>query len=242
MGYFGKPSFYKEQQEQIRKLVAEDLLLLTLQYLPHLRPQSQQDDYWELVAIKLNELLLLKRIAERHEEGSQTTLEDVTTMNGPLVREIFENEMSKTTLFQRETHGPNAGLYYEIKPRDRKEYLAQELKRLQFYDVEIISDIAKGKLREVWENELQYRDATPKEQESTNENTGDEGVSDTEKQELRLRSSPIVERARAALREKVIESLTEQINQRDQKMDKLAGEVKKLLELNHALVAGGTGT
>lgn len=229
MGYFSK-SFYKQQQDQIREELGEELLELTLRYLPHLRPQKQQNDYWELIAIKLNETLALKRIEERHDAGPRQSLDEISTINGPRVKEIYEYEMKQyVPSFHPRPAGSNQAADIEIYvPRGRKKRIIHELKSLQNYDVEIITEISKGKLRESWEQHLEgdFEDT----QVSSEDGAQDENAKN--------QAGSLLEKARETLKEKLIESLMDQIALRDQKVDKLTREVKKLLDLNHALVGG----
>lgn len=227
MGYFGK-SFYKQQQDLIREELGEELLELTLKYLPHLQPQKQQNDYWELIAIKLNEHLALKRIEERRNENPQQSLDEIPTINGPRVKEIFEYEMKHTVLsIHAQPDKDSSSNFVVIVPRERKPRIVHELRALWNYDVELLAEKSKTKLRGSWDRYLEdeYREiessAAKKEEDESGKNT---------------QAELFVEKAREVLREKLIESLMGQISQRDKKIDKLSGEVKKLLDLNHALV------
>jgi hypothetical protein len=94
--------------------------------------------------------------------------------------------------------------------------------------VEIITEISKGKLRESWEQHLEgdFEDT----QVSSEDGAQDENAKN--------QAGSLLEKARETLKEKLIESLMDQIALRDQKVDKLTREVKKLLDLNHALVGG----
>ena len=228
MGYFSK-SFYKQQQDQIREELGEELLELTLRYLPHLRPQKQQNDYWELIAIKLNETLALKRIGERHDTGPRQSLDEISTINGPRVKEIYEYEMKQyVPSFHPRPAGSSQGADIAIYgPRGRKERIIHELKSLQNHDVEIITEISKNKLRESWEQHLEndFKDTQTSED-------------DEQDEEPKNKAGSLLEKARESLKEKLIESLMDQIALRDRKVDKLTREVKKLLDLNHALVGG----
>ena len=61
---------------------------------------------------------------------------------------------------------------------------------------------------------------------------------DEQDEEPKNKAGSLLEKARESLKEKLIESLMDQIALRDRKVDKLTREVKKLLDLNHALVGG----
>ena len=48
-------SFFKQEQERIESIIKEPLLEYVFQDLPHLQTtKEQQDDIWEMIAIKLN--------------------------------------------------------------------------------------------------------------------------------------------------------------------------------------------
>lgn len=88
----GDTSFYNKERKRVTEIIRLPLLEYVLQYLPHLQlTQKLQDDLWEMIAIKLNTHQF--KTSLQHSLGE--TMEELPTLNGIFIKEIFETIMEK---------------------------------------------------------------------------------------------------------------------------------------------------
>lgn len=95
----GKHSFFDLERKKIENFLKLPLLELVLEYLPHLQLTiQQQDDLWEMIAIKLNNHQFvesfLKSTNSKVKDPELILPDELPTLNGVFVKELFEKIMS----------------------------------------------------------------------------------------------------------------------------------------------------
>ncbi|CAN3357706.1 hypothetical protein DICA3_C13652 [Diutina catenulata] len=215
---FSRDSYFKKEQKRIQEEIGTALLELVLQFLPHLQPkQSDRDDMWELVAIKINN----QRISEVAQEsrGNVKQVEEIPQLNGLFVREIYE-KMLKTWTERYIRFIPHHGftkpddIRSELKTHD--DFLLLELYQLRGYGYEVMSNLAKEKFEA---NQRAQFDATYN-------GTSEPGES----------ASQMLARHKESSGDVKLEALQRQLEKAQDKLAQVEAENKRLLELNHELI------
>ncbi|EGW31777.1 uncharacterized protein SPAPADRAFT_62371 [Spathaspora passalidarum NRRL Y-27907] len=219
-------SFYEKEQEKIRALIKIPLLELVLQFLPHLQPsQRQRDDTWEVVAIQLGQ----QRFSEAvHEKKSMEEVEAIPELNGFYIREMYEQLFAnfkkemQFRLAMQTAAVPNSSAGSPMRtlsfnPQDRAEALLFTLYQMQYWDVEMMAKVSQEKLEKSFRRYLEQQE-----------------LGEKDKLEVPL---PVVHQYRKSVELKKNEILKEEISKKDKRLEQLAQENKRLLELNHDLLS-----
>ena len=81
-------SFFKQEQERIESIIKEPLLEYVLQDLPHLQTtKEQQDDIWEMIAIKLNTDQFQSKLTST--DNNNKEVDEIATLNGPYIKDVY---------------------------------------------------------------------------------------------------------------------------------------------------------
>lgn len=219
-----KKSYFKEQKKKVDELIRTPLLELVLIHLPHLQPnQRQQDDMWEVVAIKLNNTDFEERDAE---------LVEVPTFNGFSVKKAYEELMASFKNSVRDVnkdvalHSPGMTLNLQNPHIPVRELYTQrhnrilcELFFLSHYDVEVMANLAKERV------EAQHKAAFEK-------HFGGDDES----------GAPVaLDRLVASSEKDKIQRLESRLEEKSKRIEFLENEIRRLLDLNHELVANQSG-
>jgi len=203
-------SYYRNEKERLKKLIEEPLLELVLQHLPHLQiGKEQQDNTWEVIAIKINNQL----IKENFE-----AMNDVPTLNGLFVKDIYEGSMKEFKRgipFNYEQHGDIEMVRRGLT--SRKQHLLLEIFLLLSYDIEVMAKLAKEHYEEN-QRKIFKHNMSPETSEYNPENLLEKFQQNHENVKLQV--------------------IEEELEKRAKKIQQLADENKQLLELNHELLEG----
>lgn len=97
--FSGNKSFFDLERKKIEKSLTLPLLELVLEHLPHLQATiQQQDDIWEMIAIKLNNHQFVdtfvneSRTKDNHDE--KISPDELPTLNGVFIKELYEKIMN----------------------------------------------------------------------------------------------------------------------------------------------------
>lgn len=249
-----KNSFFKKEQERIESLIKESLLELVLQYLPHLQSTiEQQNDVWEIIAMKLNGRQFTSALSA---SGSATNeVEEIATLNGPYIREVYSKLMEDFLLrvysinrnghvykseYARPPDGGPAPVGYAAFSLPVKEVLTErtdrilcELFYLKGYDIEVMSKLSKERfeMQQRAEFKKQLSDYRGVEKDTTNIPN-----SEAKAEEENENTNDVLEKVKESLGREKLDMYEKEFNKKTKKVDQLSIENKRLLELNHELV------
>lgn len=163
-----KLSYYEKERTRIEILIREPLLELILIHLPHLQPtETQQEDTWEIIAIKLNNYNFERYVTDK--ENGFDNVEDLPTFNGPFVKDLYHKLLTTFTqnviyvnrdinlpLVPRHELGePTSSFFQNLKLPIRSKYTTRyekilcELFYLDGYDIEILTKLSKERLKQI---------------------------------------------------------------------------------------------
>lgn len=221
-------SFFRKEQARVESLIKEPLLELILTHLPHLQPSvAEQEDTWEIVAIKVNSY-----------PYDTTTGEDaqIPTLNGPYVKDVFDKLMKEFVLRSLYVRS-NLMMYQVTLASDatsqlpvrealtlRVDRILCELFYLKGYDVEVLTKLSKERFENNQRKSFEERFKTMNAVHS-DEKTDEVGETVTQLHNLKVQQ----EKQRVQDYEKELAKL-------QQKVEQLKSENKRLLELNHELL------
>lgn len=225
-------SFFKKKQDRIIKIIEEKLFELVLQYLPHLQlTTDEQEDMWELVAIKINDFYFRQTFNLCRQTSEK--LEELPIFNGDYVKNVFISLYDK---FIRELKCCEKvdSLRYatpdEIKFRlkKRKDFLLYQIDILKFYDVELMSKLSK-------EN---FEKAQRERQNLTCVNCAEKKLTyDSGAGKLLSTSKNMLYNEKLVLLNEKIKFYESELHKMEQKVDDLKKKNKTLLEFNHDLIS-----
>lgn len=217
-------SFFDIERKKVEELLKVPLLELVLEYLPHLQDNEQdQDDLWELISIKLNDYQFSKSVTSK--EGLE--LDELPTLNGSFVKELFSkimedfqnavqnfnwtNRIYRTNILMS-TDNRQGSMYFAFNLPVKEAYsskedlLCCELFYMKSLNVETKAQLAKERFMQ---------------------------------QKINPTSNSIQEdltRAKSELESNQLESCLQELQLRNQRINQLNVENKRLMELNQTLL------
>lgn len=247
----GRNSYFHQEQKKIMGTVKVPLLELVLRYLPHLQSTTQKkDDYWEVVAIKLNshqyeteenQVYIHGRKNSHTDLDLKMPVSELPTFSGAFVKNMYEELMKK---FKENVYYVNLKLSIsgsELNGSDKASYripnmpvrgayssredrLLCELFYLDGYDVALMAELSRER----------FEKQTRQEFEALREDTDATGAE-------WKGSHLVVDNAKLTLDREKIKQYEQELAKKMERIEFLDSQNKKLLELNHALVSGGRG-
>lgn len=228
-------SFFRKEQERVEKLIKDPLLELILTHLPHLQSTvAEQEDTWEIVAIKVNSYPYETNTGEDTE---------IPTLNGPYVKEVYGKLMKDfmlrcyylnrdSNVFQSNiTTDRNAALYTTAHLPVREiltlhaDRILCELYYLKGYDVEVLTKLSKERYensqRKTFEDRFKAMTAEP----------ADEGAKYSAGG-----TATQLQNLKAQQEKQKLQDIEKELSKLQLKVEQLNLENKRLLELNHELV------
>lgn len=229
--------------------VKVQLLELVLKYLPHLQSTTQKkDDYWEVVAIKLNshkfeteenQVYIHGRKSSHSDLEKKMPVSELPTFSGAFVKNMYEELMKQ---FKQNVYYTNQKLSitgFELSGDDktwyrtpclpirgaynsREDRLLCELFYLDGYDVTLMAELSKERFEKLQRQEF----------EELMEETGD---NEAESKGSHL----VVDNAKLTFDREKLKQYEEELAKKMERIEFLDSQNKKLLELNHQLVSGG---
>lgn len=222
---------------------------MVLTYLPHMQKTVQQkDDYWEVVAIKLNSYRF--ETEEKHvyihgrkqspsDQPAKMPLAELPTFSGPFVKNMYEEIMEKfkdkvyyanrdSSITSLELSGPDKTWYRTPSIPVRGAYSTRcdrilcELCYLEGYDVVLLAELSKERFEKNQRREFEEM------MKEIDDNQADSNGND---------SHAMVDKAKLMLDRNKIEQYEQDLAKKIERIEFLDKQNKKLLELNHALVS-----
>jgi hypothetical protein len=201
-------SYYRNEKERLKKLIEEPLLELVLQHLPHLQiGKEQQDNAWEIIAIKINNQLI---------KDNFEAINNIPTLNGLFVKDIYESSMKEFKRgipFNYEQTGDIEMVRRGLTTR--KQRLLLEIFIMLSYDIEVMAKLAKEHYEESQRKIFQHM-MSPEKIDYNPENLLDQFQQNHDNVKLQV--------------------FEEELEKRAKKIQQLVDENKQLLELNHELL------
>lgn len=222
MKLFGSnQSFFDQERKRVEKLIKTPLLELVLEYLPHLQLTVQeQDDCWESIAIKLNDIQFKEKIKQNIKD-----MEELPTLSGAFVKELFltimkefqkavyyfnmENKIYRAEIANPHSQQSTMFFAFQLPVKDayteRDDIICCELFYLKALDVETKAKLAKERFYNNVKNGVDFT-----------------------KQEL--------ERTKVDLDSGRLNEALEELKRLHKKIENLDRENKRLMELNQSLL------
>lgn len=222
MKLFGSnKSFFDQERKRVEKLIKTPLLELVLEYLPHLQLSVQeQDDCWEIIAIKLNDIQFKEKIKLNIKQ-----MEELPTLSGAFVKELYftimkefqmavsdfnmENRIYRAEIVNPHSQQSTMFFAFRLPVKDayteRDDIICCELFYMKALDVETKAKLAKERFYNNVKNGPQYT-----------------------KQEL--------ERAKDDLDKSRLDDALKELEKLQKKIENLDRENKRLMELNLSLL------
>lgn len=226
----GKTSFYENQKKRIEEFIKEPMLMLVLQYLPHLQLMpEEQDSTWAIIAVNLNNLVF-KDSLKNNNGIDKREVYDSQMLTGVLVKEMFE-KIFKSHI-RRMIPGPEFDPTCFLKTRC--DFLLHELYKLRSYDAEVLGKLGAERYEEtqrkrfnemmneklfLMESYLSSGEKDPKEALNIGEDT-----------------KQVLEQYKDSQDKIKLEIYEQELAKKNLRIEKLMEENKKLLELNHSLL------
>lgn len=251
-------SFFKQEQERIESIIKEPLLEYVLQDLPHLQAtKEQQDDIWEMIAIKLNTDQFQSALAST--DNNNKDLDEIATLNGQYIKDVYLKLMDDFTqrvysinrykqVYKAEyVRPPDGGLApigyaaFSLPIREilteRIDKLLCELFYLKGYDVEVMAKLSKERFEEQQRNEFRYKlPVVVPNNISQHHEVHRESLDDTSATDNKEKTHKALEQMKEQLEKLKLEFYEKEFEKKNKKLDQLNKENKRLLELNHELV------
>ncbi|CAH6718732.1 hypothetical protein CLIB1444_01S13300 [[Candida] jaroonii] len=222
MKLFGSnQSFFDQERKRVEKLIKTPLLELVLEYLPHLQLTVQeQDDCWEIIAIKLNDIQFKEKIKQNIKD-----MEELPTLSGAFVKELFftimkefqkavyyfnmENKIYRAEIANPHSQQSTMFFAFQLPVKDayteRDDIICCELFYLKALDVETKAKLAKERFYNNVKNGVDFT-----------------------KQEL--------ERTKVDSDSGRLNEALEELKRLHKKIENLDRENKRLMELNQSLL------
>ncbi|WEJ95878.1 hypothetical protein PSN45_003409 [Yamadazyma tenuis] len=239
---FGSKSFYEQERDKIKEDLKLPLLELVLEYLPHVQESiKEQEDSWELIAIKLNDHRFVDAIrggTSSHPKGSKTknnsrefNLSELPMLSGVFVKELFESIMRefedgvpqynwnhriyRTRVVVPADGHQDGSIYYAFNFPVKEAYSQREdLICTELFYLKGIDVETKAKISK----DKLIRRITEQESEKT------------------LRIAEDLNQARISTNDKRLEACIEELKKKDLRIETLDRENKRLMELNQTLL------
>mmetsp|Transcript_7456 Transcript_7456/g.9248 ORF Transcript_7456/g.9248 Transcript_7456/m.9248 type:complete len:271 (+) Transcript_7456:174-986(+) len=249
-------SFFKQEQERIESIIKEPLLEYVLQDLPHLQAtKEQQDDVWEMIAIKLNTNQFRSVLTST--DNNNKDLDEIATLNGQYIKDVYLKLMSDflqrvytinrySQVFKAEYTRPPAGgqapigyATFSLPIREvlteRIDKLLCELFYLKGYDVEVMAKLSKERFEEQQRNDFKTKlsivAASHMNQDKEVHKESLDGTFDSIE-----KTHKALEKMKEQLEHLKLDFYEKEFEKKNKKLEQLNKENKRLLELNHELV------
>ncbi|KAK6459684.1 uncharacterized protein RJT20DRAFT_125033 [Scheffersomyces xylosifermentans] len=245
-------SFFAEERQKLISSLEVPLLESVLTYLPHHQLTTEaEDDTWEIVAINLNNQQFIRTMEESDKEKH---LEELPTLNGLFVKEIYndlyQKFISNLPFWASQPGQPPYQVDDETLKRkfdSKANFLLFELYRLRGLGAETLAKISREKYEEQQRKafsdkrrkrrsfnvtEGQYIAIEDVDGQRTNGEKGEEEDADDEV----FSKKKSLEVHRAESLEKQLEVLKKELVKQKKRHEQIVRENASLLELNHELV------
>lgn len=211
------PSFYEIEQQKVRELIKEPLLLLVLEHLPHIQSSSkEQQDVWEIVATKLNTITYQDALSSKDNRADELPI-----LNGGFVQKVFDELMDAFTKVESQKYRVAPGGILEVSLPKREAFQLKsdrilcELFYLKHYDIEVIAKLSKENFERNLKNKQQ------------------QGAEDL----AQITTDTLLQLEKQKQLEQKLLLLEEKLQKKDKQLEKLTNDNKALLELNHELIS-----
>ena len=249
-------SFFKQEQERIESIIKEPLLEYVLQDLPHLQTtKEQQDDIWEMIAIKLNTDQFQSTLTST--DNNNKEVDEIATLNGPYINDLYIKLMDDfmqrvysinrykqiyKAEYTRPPDGGPAPIGYAAFSLPIREILAErtdkllcELFYLKGYDIEVMAKLSKERFEEQQRNEHKNKLAVANNLNQDQE-PHKESLDNTSADDDKEKTHKALEQMKEQLGKLKLDFYEKEFVKKNKKLDQLNNENKRLLELNHELV------
>lgn len=247
-----KNSFFKQEQERIESIIKEPLLEYVLQDLPHLQNTTeQQDDVWEIIAIKLNTDQFQSSLTGN---DNNNEVDEISTLNGPYIKEVYSKLMSDFTQrvysmnrysqvykteYTRPPDGSSAPIGYASFSLPIREILTDRIDRIlcelfymKGYDVEVMAKLSRERFEEQRRADYKTKLTTDKDSTKIPDSESLGGRIENEQED----THSTLQHAKEQQEKLKIDVYEKEFVKKNQKIDQLNKENKRLLELNHELI------